>query len=458
LKFRKDNQQKQEKKEEVKEVAETAAVAAAEASWPQTRAILRVIIIALLVAALIWVLYRLEGVILLIVLSIFFAYLIAPLVEFVRRPFHVRGRETIMPHVAALAIVYTVLFGSLILALWLLLPRLSKQIKAFSDASTQFQTNAEGRVKVLNDFCRRNEISENVCDALNNAATGGIAALKESIATDLPNLAVVILGYIPWLILVPILSFFLLKDADSFRRSALQMLPSGRWRWRGDEFFQDVNSALAAYIRAQLTACLLIGTICTIGFILLGVPFPLVLGVIAGMLEFIPLVGPVVVAGMAMLITTFSPETSGYTALWVLLFLGVLRIVHDYVIYPKLVGQGVHLHPLAVILAILAGHELAGIAGIFLSIPVIAIATVSYRHWLEHRGSEGLVAEILQPVEEAVGAPAESNGEAHRALPHTALSDPDGLEAHPTSDTTPDQMRRARPDLTTGELKMPKMD
>lgn len=458
MKLRKDQKEKQEKKQEVQQAAETAAVAAAEASWPQTRAILRVIIIILLVAAMMWVLYRLEGVLLLVVLSVFFAYLIAPLVEFVRRPFRVRGRETIMPHVAALAIVYVVIFGSLILALWVLLPRLSKQIKAFSEASEQFQTNAQGRVKLLNDFCRRNEISENVCNALNDAATGGIAALKESIATDLPNLAVVILGYVPWLILIPILSFFLLKDADSFRRSALQMLPSGRWRWRGDEFFQDVNSALAAYIRAQLTACLLIGTICTVGFIALGVPFPLVLGVIAGMLEFIPLVGPVVVAGIAMLVTTFSPDTSGYTALWVLLFLGVLRIVHDYVIYPRLVGQGVHLHPLAVILAILAGHELAGIAGIFLSIPVIAIATVSYRHWLEHRGSEGLVAEILQPVEEAVAAPIESNAEIHITQPQSEPSQTRRQESHPTSETTPDEMRRARPDLTTGELKMPRMD
>ncbi len=458
MKLRKDPKEKQEKKQEAQQIAETAAVAAAEASWPQTRAILRVIIIILLVAAMMWVLYRIEGVILLIVLSIFFAYLIAPLVEFVRRPFNLRGRETIMPRVAALAIVYVVIFGSLILALWVLLPRLSKQIKAFSEASTQFQTNAEGRVKLLNDFCRRNEISENVCDALNNAATGGIAALKKSIATDLPNLAVVILGYVPWLVLIPILSFFLLKDADSFRRSALQMLPSGRWRWRGDEFFQDVNSALAAYIRAQLTACLLIGTICTLGFIVLGVPFPLVLGVIAGMLEFIPLVGPVVVAGIALLVTTFSPDTSGYTALWVLMFLGVLRIVHDYVVYPRLVGQGVHLHPLAVILAILTGYELAGVAGIFLSIPVIAIATVSYRHWLEHRGSEGLVAEILQPVEEAAGVPAESDNEIHVTQPQSLPSETHRHEAHPTAETTPDEMRRARPDLTTGELKMPRMD
>jgi predicted PurR-regulated permease PerM len=470
LKFRKDKKESPaETRTEIKEAAKEATREAVDActsvtvmeTWPQKRVVLRVIIIALLVAALIWVLYRLEGVLLLVVFAIFFAYLIAPLVEFVRRPFNLRGREHIMPRAAALGIVYVVIFGSLILALWILLPRLSRQIKAFSDASTKFQTNAEGRVKLLNDFCRRNEISDNVCDALNNAATGGIAALKNSIATDLPNLAVVVLGYVPWLILIPILSFFLLKDADSFRRSALQMLPSGRWRWRGDEFFQDVNSALAAYIRAQLTACLLIGTICTLGFIALGVPFPLVLGVIAGMLEFIPLVGPVVVATMAALITTFDETTSSYAALWVILFLGVLRIIHDYVIYPRLVGHGVHLHPLAVILAILAGHELAGIAGIFLSIPLIAIATVSYRHWLEHRGSEGLVAEILQPVEEAVAAPAldgQDGGEPEYEVPDEPLRPAREKYTHPTTETTPDEMARARPDLTTGELKMPKMD
>ena len=80
----------------------------------------------------------------------------------------------------------------------------------------------------------------------------------------------------------------------------------------------------------------------------------------------------------------------------VLLFLGVLRIVQDYVVYPRLIGQGIHLHPLAVIFAILAGEKLAGVAGIFLAIPVVAILTVSYKHWMEHRGSEG-IADLLEP-------------------------------------------------------------
>jgi hypothetical protein len=91
----------------------------------------------------------------------------------------------------------------------------------------------------------------------------------------------------------------------------------------------------------------------------------------------------------------------------------------------------------------------------------IAIATVSYRHWLEHRGSEGLVAEILQPVEEAVGVPPEASTEAPAPPPpvqHAPVLESDKRGVHPTTDTTPDQMRRARPDLTTGELKMPRMD
>jgi len=443
-----------EAKEAAREAAEAATSVAVMETWPQKRVIMRVIIIALLVAALLWVLYRLQGVLLLIILSIFFAYLIAPLVELVRRPFKVRGRPHTIPRSAAIGIVYLVLFASLTVALWILLPKLSRQIKAFSAAaSTQFQPNAAGRVKAISDFCRQHEFSYNACDAINDALTRGIETAKDYIATGLPGLIVIVLSYIPWLILIPILSFFLLNDADDFRRSALQMLPRGRWRWRGDEFFQDVNSTLAAYIRAQLTACILIGTICTLGFIALGVPFPLVLGFIAGMLEFIPLVGPLVVAIIAVLVTSFSGDNSTYSAIWVLLFLGVLRIVHDYTIYPRLVSQGVHLHPLAVILAILCGAELAGVAGIFLSIPVTAVATVSYRHWLEHRGSESLVAEILQPSDESVVTPEEEEA-AHAAY----LENTHDGQSHPTTDTTAEEMVRARPDLTTGELRMPKLE
>ncbi|HEX8423575.1 MAG TPA: AI-2E family transporter, partial [Pyrinomonadaceae bacterium] len=129
------------------------------------------------------------------------------------------------------------------------------------------------------------------------------------------------------------------------------------------------------------------------------VPYALVLGILAGFLEFIPLAGPLVIFVLAVAVSSFH---SPGQALVVFIFLAVLRIVHDYVTYPRIIGQGIHLHPLAVILAILCGAELAGVAGIFLAIPVIAIISVGYRHWMEHKGAEeGIVASLLQPAEPA---------------------------------------------------------
>jgi predicted PurR-regulated permease PerM len=396
-------EQKSEHRKEVEEVAETAAVAAAEATWPQTRVVLRLMLIVLGVAAVIWALYMLEGVILLLVLSIFFAYLIAPLVELVHRPAKFRGaRPHLIPRTLAIGIVYLVIFGGLGLAIYLLLPQVGEQITEIGrQAPTYSKTLSDSTQKLERFYQRipspaRESVKETVSETIH---TVGVYLQSTAVTT-----ATFALGYAPWLVLIPILAFFLLKDADSFRRAALQMLPRGRMRWRGDELFQDVNSTLAAYIRAQLIACLLIGVICTLGFILIGVPYALVLGILAGFLEFIPLAGPLVIFVLAVAVSSFH---SPGQALGVFIFLAVLRIVHDYVTYPRIIGQGIHLHPLAVILAILCGAELAGVAGIFLAIPVIAIISVGYRHWLEHRGKdEGIVASLLKPDEAAALTPA----------------------------------------------------
>jgi predicted PurR-regulated permease PerM len=73
--------------------------------------------------------------------------------------------------------------------------------------------------------------------------------------------------------------------------------------------------------------------------------------------------------------------------------------LQDYVFYPRIIREGVHLHPLAIILSVLAGEQVAGIPGVFLSIPVMALLTVVYKHVLEHSGSKGIVANILAPKE-----------------------------------------------------------
>jgi predicted PurR-regulated permease PerM len=413
---------------ENKETAVTAAKAAVEASGPPTRVVLRLIFILLAVMIVLWVISKITGIILLLVLSIFFAYLVSPLVEFLRRPRRVGKRTVEIPKVVAIALSYLIILAAITFAIFVIVPSLSTQFPEFAAQSQVYWQSLGDKMQQLVRYSRR------MPGPLVDALTSAIPTVQETVfnaVKDFFAASLAYLVYLPWLILIPILAFFLLKDAESFRRSALLMLPRGRWRWRGDEFFQDINSTLAAYIRAQLTACLFIGVVCAIAFTLLGLPGGLVMGVMAGAFEFVPLVGPLAIAVIAAILAMF--HAGPFNAFLVLLFLGVLRIVQDYVIYPRLIGQGIHLHPLAVIFAILAGEKLAGVAGIFLAIPVVAILTVSYRHWLEHRGSEGFADLLEAPAEPA-------------KLP---------TAQELTAGTTPDQMVRARPDLTTGELKMP---
>jgi predicted PurR-regulated permease PerM len=381
-------------KQETKEVAHTAAHAAAAATWPQSRAVLRVILIVLAVAVVLWIVIKLTGVILLLILSIFFAYLVYPLVEFLRRPVRLGKREFSIPRTPAIALAYLLIVAVIVVGIYFLAPQLGNQFPEFTEQARSYWSTVGERTQGWIEYFRARRMPGPLLEALNRAIPTFIERVSLTASEVVGSMAGWLI-YIPWLVLIPVLSLFLLKDADTFRASALQMLPKGRWRWRGDEFFQDVNSALAAYIRAQLTACLFIGVVCALGFTLLGLPSPLVLGLIAGIFEFVPLVGPLLIAVIAALAAML--HAGPFSAMMVLVFLGVLRIVQDYYVYPRLIGQGIHLHPLAVIIAILSGAELAGVAGIFLAIPVVAILTVLYRHWLEHRGSEGL-ADLLEPT------------------------------------------------------------
>lgn len=377
-----------------------------------------------------WVFYALTGVLLVVVLAIFFAYLISPLIELVRKGLARRGRgdePRPLGRTAAIAVVYVAIFGSLTLGGWVLTPLIGVQMGEIAQQAPGYLTNARERAKRLNSVLEQLNLPPSVRETANKTVSDAIGDAGKYVTGEGFSSAINFLGYLPYVVLIPILAFFFLKDADSFRHSALMMLPKGRIRWRGDELFQDINSTLAAYIRAQLISCLLIGTICTVAFVVFGVRYALVLGLVAGMFEFIPLLGPVVVAVLAGTVAGFD---SGTKAMAVLAFLGVLRIVQDYVLYPRIIGSGIHLHPLAVILAILAGHELAGTAGIFLAIPVIAVLTVTYRHWLEHRGSSGLVAELLRPAE-AAASPADATSAEGSPAPSTAVETPDSPAPSP---------------------------
>jgi predicted PurR-regulated permease PerM len=176
----------------------------------------------------------------------------------------------------------------------------------------------------------------------------------------------------------------------------LRLFPAGDWRTRVDSVMADVNRTLIAYTRAQLISCVLVGIVCTIGFYALGNDYALILGILAGVFELVPLIGPLVIAIIATIVAGFE---SPLQVVSTLLFLGVLRVAQNFYVYPRIIRGGIHLHPLAVILSVLAGQQVAGIPGVLIAIPVVAFLTVVYKHALEHTVSTSIFT-VLKSAEE----------------------------------------------------------
>ncbi len=371
---------------------------------PPIRSIVRVVVVTLLLLLIAGfvqsILSALTYLFFLIVLSVFFAYLIDPIVRLIRLPFKERNIERFMPRSLAIVIAYVLVFSVVGIAIANIAPRVADQAREFAANIPGYAQTFRERSAEMTVRFERLRIPEEWQAELNRQVTD----LGSVITTAVGSFVLVSAAYLLWFILIPILAFFFLKDVNQFRLLILRMFPAGRWRYRAEVVMQDLNSTLAAYTRAQLISCVLIGTVCTIGFYFLGVRYALLLGIMAGIFEFVPLLGPLTVAVTVTLTAAASDDP--WKALYVAIFLLVLRLVHDYVTYPRIVRGGLHLHPLAIILSVLAGEQVAGIPGVFLSIPLVAIATVFYRHILEHQGRRGLVSDWIEDSESKIEEPA----------------------------------------------------
>jgi predicted PurR-regulated permease PerM len=180
------------------------------------------------------------------------------------------------------------------------------------------------------------------------------------------------------LIVIPILAVFFLKDGSTFGEAALSWVQTKPQR----EFFEgvrgDLNQMLAQFIRAQLTLALFSFVVYLSFMAAIRVPYTLMLGTAGGLMEFIPVVGPLV-AGV--LIMTVALLTSYHHWVILVIFLGVWRLIQDYVVAPRIMGKSMELHPLAALFGVLAGGEIAGVLGIYLSIPVMASLRIVVRRW-----------------------------------------------------------------------------
>ena len=168
------------------------------------RTTLLILSLALGVAAALWTLYRLAGVILLLILAVFFAYLVAPLVEKVRRPITVKGKKLVLPKPAAIGLVYVLVFGSIAAACVLLLPALDDQLGELSREAPSYVTRVQTLWQSWQTGYQNHAIPQELRDVIDRATRQAVTAGGTYVTNDLlPRLAGWLV-YLPWLILVPI--------------------------------------------------------------------------------------------------------------------------------------------------------------------------------------------------------------------------------------------------------------
>jgi len=329
-----------------------------------------------------------QGGAVLLLLSVFFAHVLAPAVAALRRRVRIGPRQRPISRSMAILLLYLVVF----------VPGAFAWRAAKDDAVHWVHVTAPAAVERLfsgghfepfEHLIARAPLSGASRRGLVGRLERGMGYIEREVRSTLNEL-IAAARYARWLAVAPLLAFLLLTAAPGFRRSTLRVLPHGHLQWRAEEYVRDVNSALAGYVRAQAAAALIVGLACVAGFVMLGLPSAVSLGVAAGVLELVPAIGPLT----ALLV---AGSQAGDRVLAVIAFLGVLRIVQDYVIYPRLIRRGMHMSTLAVILTIWMGAVLAGAAGVILAIPVAGFLSVSYRHWREYRAIERLVRSKAHP-------------------------------------------------------------
>jgi len=300
--------------------------------------------------------------------AIFFAYLVDPAVSRLERWTRSRG--------IAIAIIYLLIAGLLALFFAFVGPRIGHEAQKLTQTlPSMLDQVGSGKIAVTIGL-EHGWSSSTIRTAQNFLLTHREDLLR--IAQGI-GLRIADAAKDSWLLVViPILAVFFLKDARHFSQAALSLVQSKPQREFLEGVQNDLNEMLAHFIRAQLTLALFSFVVYLIFMGSMRVPYALMLGSAGGILEFIPVVGPLVAAAVILSVAALSSYPH-----WVVLlvFLGIWRLVQDYVVSPRIMGKSVELHPLAALFGVLAGGEIAGVLGVYLSIPVMASLRIVWRRW-----------------------------------------------------------------------------
>jgi predicted PurR-regulated permease PerM len=330
---------------------------AARAAWT-------VFLVALLIAAA----YAIRETLVVFMAALLFAYMLMPLVGLVERftPKRVSPR-------LALAIVYLLLVGVIVALAITLGSQLVEEANSLAERLPSLMTNRSwiDRIPlpgVLEPV--RARIVQTLQTELESGGKG-ILPYVGRLGTQLLSGA----KYVLYIVLIPILAFFFLKDGGEMREAMVISLVHENRRRVVDNILEDINVLLGEYIRALVLLALSSFTANSLFLGISGAPYAILLAGAAGLGEFLPVVGPAASAIIILLVTGLSGY--GHLLLYVIFWI-LYRVLQDYVLSPYLMGRGVKLDPLLVLFGVLAGEQIAGVVGMFFSVPVIATLRVIF--------------------------------------------------------------------------------
>lgn len=330
-----------------------------------------------------WIFLAVLSVVLLTLLSpILMPFVAGALIAYLADPLADRLEALKLSRGLSVTIVFIAGFGVILLLLLVLIPVLGSQLQQFAEF---FSKNFDGTIRqtlvpylekqfgidpaVLGADQLISVVSSNLKEA------GGFA--KNAIQT-ISKSGFAVLGWVANLVMIPIISFYLLRDWDRLVAYIHDLLP------RDIEpvvarLAKDSDEMLGAFLRGQFLVMLALSTIYSIGLWVIGLDFALLIGLIAGLVSFVPYLGLIVgvaIAGLAILFQTGD----AFQLFWVFVVFGAAQMVEGVLLTPLLVGERIGLHPVAVIFAVLAGGQLFGFFGVLLALPVAAVLAVILRH------------------------------------------------------------------------------
>lgn len=336
--------------------------------------------VALLVL-LLWLVYLVRKTLFVFVLALLLAHLLEPLVDLLDRVLLKRART----RTPALALAYVLFIGLLVLAGYEIGTRVVAQantlVVEFPALMEKWQhpaPAAPGGFEAL-----RRQVVEAIWREIAASGQGIVASIPKAGAKFLKLASEAV-----YIVVIPVVAFFFLKDVRTLREAVLtaMAIDDGRRRTMLTDLMADVHRLLVQYMRALMILCATTLVCYGIGLTVLGVPYTILLAVVAGLLELIPMIGPLTAA----VITAIVTLASNGNVLAVLVFIAVYRVFLDYVLAPHVMGRGVAMHPLLVLFGVFAGAEIAGVAGAFLSVPVLALLRILFLRYRPHRSAAGV--------------------------------------------------------------------